>query len=439
MFRNIVKSLIPKKLFASIEPIGHLLESILWQTLAGFPARNMKVIGVTGTDGKTTTSTLIYSMLNDAGIKTGLMTTIGYGTPENWHENFMHMTTLPTKAMLGRIKELRDEGIEWLVLETTSHALAQNRIWGIPYSVAVLTNVTHEHLDYHGTFERYRNAKRRLFKLAAANDRSFSNIRGIINSDDPSAEYFLAEAGTKTLTYGIDHGEIRAKSIKLSGRGSKYKLVTKDKSEVDVAVNLPGEFNVYNSLAAAAVGLSLNLGLEQISHGISSLSSVEGRMTSIEAGQDYSVIVDFAHTPDSFEKILSSIVKLTDNRLIVVFGSAGRRDEAKRAKQGASAGKWADIVIITEEDDRDVDGTLIMEQIGQGASSQGKILDEDMFLISNRVEAIEYAMSLAKSGDTVLLLGKGHEKTIERADSEHPWDESAVARDAILKALQASS
>src|SRR5205814_2056205 len=149
----------------TIEPFGHLLEAIMWQVLMGFPAKGLKVIGVTGTDGKTTTSTMIYTMLNEAGIKTGLMTTIGYGTPELWRDNKVHMTTMPTRAMLQRIWQLRREGIEWLVLETTSHALAQHRVWGIDYSLAVFTNLTHEHLDYHGTFERYREAKVQLFKM----------------------------------------------------------------------------------------------------------------------------------------------------------------------------------------------------------------------------------------------------------------------------------
>jgi UDP-N-acetylmuramoyl-L-alanyl-D-glutamate--2,6-diaminopimelate ligase len=429
MFRKLVKAIIPVGVFRSVEPAGHMAEAIMWNVLMGFPARGMKVIGVTGTDGKTTTSTLIYTMLNDAGIKTGLMTTIGYGTPGNWHDNRVHMTTMPTKPMLERIRELRREGIEWLVLETTSHALAQNRVWGVPYSVVVMTNVTHEHLDYHRTFERYREAKLSLFRKVAARE---GGMRvGVVNVDDPSAPYFMA-AVKSPITYAVvsNTADLRAREVASTPAGSTY-VVKIDGEDVKVQVNLPGSFNVYNSLAAVGVGRALGLKPAAIVQGVAALKSVEGRMNRVDEGQDFAVIVDFAHTPDSFEKILSSMRKLTKGRLIVMFGSAGRRDVSKRAKQGASAGKWADVVVVTEEDDRDVDGVEIMNQIAGGAQSAGKVLDKDLFLVHDRTEAIGFAVGLAKAGDTVLLLGKGHEKTIERADGEHPWDEIGTVRAAV--------
>jgi UDP-N-acetylmuramoyl-L-alanyl-D-glutamate--2,6-diaminopimelate ligase len=184
------------------------------------------------------------------------------------------------------------------------------------------------------------------------------------------------------------------------------------------------------------VGVALGLSNEQIEQGIAALKTVEGRMNAIDLGQDFSLIVDFAHTPDSFEKILGSMRKLSKGRLIVVFGSAGRRDETKRGKQGTSAGKWADLVVVTEEDDRDSDGKLIMDQIATGAESSGKARDKDLFLIHDRTEAITYAINQAQTTDTVLLLGKGHEKTIERADGEHPWDEIAIAKAALTARLK---
>jgi UDP-N-acetylmuramoyl-L-alanyl-D-glutamate--2,6-diaminopimelate ligase len=434
MFRKLVKAIIPTSLFREIEPYGHLLESVLWQVVEGFPARGMKVIGVTGTDGKTTTSTMIYTLLNEAGIKTGLMTTIGYGVPGHWRDNHVHMTTMQTRAMLRRIKELRADGIEWLVLETTSHALAQNRVWGIPYSLAVWTNLTHEHLDYHRTFERYRAAKVKLFELVARNAKGLKV--GVVNSDDPSAAYFAA-AVPKVVRYGIKqaHVDLKASHIKSTAEGNEYDV--KYEGEVmHVRISLPGLFNVSNSLAAVGVGVSLGLTGEQIEHGLAALGTVEGRMNSLDLGQDFGVIVDFAHTPDSFEKILGSMREINQGRLIVVFGSAGRRDEAKRAKQGASAGKYGDLVVVTEEDDRDIDGEAIMGQIAEGAVSQGKQIDRDLFLIHDRTKAINYAIQQAKAGDLVLLLGKGHEKTIERADGEHPWNETATATAAIKARLK---
>lgn len=429
MLRKFVKYFIPKGLFKKIEPIGHLFESIIFNVIHGFPARGIKVIGVTGTDGKTTTTTLIWSMLNDSGIKAGYMTTVGYGSHKRQRLNQVHMTTMQIGPMLKRIKELKAEGIEWLVLETTSHALAQNRVWGIDYSVAVMTNIGHEHLDYHGTFENYRDAKLKLFSKANAYRGGLQS--GIVNADDPSGYIFASEV-QNPLSYGVEKGDIRATDIKSTSTGSHF-IVRRGDESLHINVNIPGSFNVYNSLAAVCVGIKLGLSNEEIEKGIDSLKAVEGRMTSIEEGQDFSVIVDFAHTPDSFEKLLSDMRKQTKppHRLIVMFGSAGRRDETKRAIQGEIAGRHADIVVVTEEDDRDVDGNEIMQQIASGAEISGKVREKDLFLVHDRTDAIEFAVGQAREGDVVMLLGKGHEKTIERAHGEDPWDEVAEARRAI--------
>ena len=202
-------------------------------------------------------------------------------------------------------------------------------------------------------------------------------------------------------------------------------------------LNLSGMFNVYNSLAAVGVGVLLGLSSNQIEQGIAALESVEGRMTKIDEGQKFSVIVDFAHTPDSFEKLLSELRPVVGGKFIVMFGSAGRRDEAKRAIQGEIAGKYADIVVLTEEDDRDIDGNEILGQIAEGAEKSGKQKDKDMFLILDRTKAIKYSFGLAKDkDDLVLLLGKGHEKTIERADGEHPWNEIEVSQEQLRKLLK---
>jgi len=432
MFRKFVKALIPRQLFREIEPFGHLLEAVMWQVLMGFPAKGLKVIGVTGTDGKTTTSTMIYTMLNEADIKTGLMTTIGYGTPELWRDNKVHMTTMPTRAMLQRIWQLRREGIEWLVLETTSHALAQNRVWGIDYSLAVFTNLTHEHLDYHGTFERYREAKVRLFEMVARNKAGLQT--GIINLDDASAPYFAAPV-PKVLSYGMTpEADLVPQNVESTGDGNDYD-VTYQGQKLHIHTNIPGSFNVSNSLAAVGAGLTVGLTVQQIEDGIAALHDVAGRMNSIDEGQNYAVIVDFAHTPESFEKILSSMRKLAKGRLIVLFGSAGRRDAAKRGIQGASAGRWADVVVVTEEDDRDEDGAVIQKQIAKGAEAQGKQLDKNLFLVADRSEAISFAINQAHKGDTVLFLGKGHEKTIERAHETIDWNEAETVRAAIRARL----
>jgi UDP-N-acetylmuramoyl-L-alanyl-D-glutamate--2,6-diaminopimelate ligase len=430
--RNTVKRAIPSGLFPAIEPYGHLAESILLNTINNFPAKNMKVIGVTGTNGKTTTSFLIHRMLHEAGYKVGLMSTVAYGIGDDIKPQIHHMTNVPVPELMQRLKWMRDNGVEWLVLETTSHSLAQNRVWGVPYSIGVLTNITHEHLDYHKTFERYREAKLKLFKLVNKNQKGMRV--GIANADDPSAQIFAAAVPYPTL-YGIKNGDLKAEKVKLTPSGVSYKAVIGTDS-YDITCHIPGSFNVYNSLATVAVGRAIGLTREQVEQGIAALEGVEGRMTRVSEGQNYDVIVDFAHTPDSFEKLFKDLKPVVKGKLIVMFGSAGRRDVGKRAVQGQLAGKYADEVIITEEDDRDTDGVDIMNQIAEGAKSAGKKLGTDMFLVHDRTEAINFAVNRAAAGDTVLLLGKGHEKTIERANGENDWDEIEAAH-AAVKATRA--
>ncbi len=426
--RRAVKRVVPKGLFARVEPLGHLAEAVVWNVLYGFPGRGLSVIGVTGTNGKTTTTFLIHHMLVEAGFKAGIMTTVGYGVGRAVKPQVHHMTNVGSRELMQRLRAMKAEGIDWLVLETTSHALAQYRVWGVPYSIAVVTNITHEHLDYHRTFERYRAAKRQLFVLAGRN-RSGRRL-GVVNADDLQSVDFALET-ENSVSYGVEAGDVRAHDILMKADGIRYEAEAGDQ-RYRVASHLPGSFNVYNTLAAVCVGRALGLTRQQIEDGIASLRGVEGRMATVDEGQEFSVIVDFAHTPDSFEKLFRDIRPVVKGKLIVLFGSAGRRDEAKRALQGELAGKYADEVVLTEEDDRDCDGGEILEQIAAGAERAGKFRDKNLFLVHDRTEAIAFAVGRATSADdTVLLLGKGHEKTIERADGEHPWDEVGTAKDAL--------
>lgn len=409
-FRSFIKKIVPGQLFKSIEPYGHWLEAIIAEVRFGFPARNLKVIGVTGTDGKTSTCSLIVELLRSNGYKVAMMTTISidYGDGHGERPNPTRLTTMGATSLVKNLKQIKNSGAEWLVLETTSHALAQHRVWGVPYYVAVMTNINHEHLDYHGTFERYRAAKLRLFKQCSANKKGLR--AGVINADDKSADLF-AKNIKNPITYGIGGGNLKAMDVKLSASGSEYLAVIED-DKYHIICHLPGSFNISNSLAAVAVGRLLGFDQASIEKGIGALKSVEGRMTSVREGQDYEVIVDYAHTPESFEKILNEVKPLVKNRLIVMFGSAGRRDEEKRAQQGEIAGKLSDVVIATEEDDRDIDGNEILDQIASGALKAGKIKERDLFLVHDREEAVKTAVKMAKPGDVVLMLGKGHEKSI---------------------------
>jgi UDP-N-acetylmuramoyl-L-alanyl-D-glutamate--2,6-diaminopimelate ligase len=417
--KSVVKKFIPVGLFRMIEPTGHLIEAILINAVNGFPLRGLKVIGVTGTNGKTSTSFLIHKMLVESGYNAGLMTTVAYGVGQDIKPQIAHMTSVSVPLLLKRVKAMKAQGMDWLVLETTSHALAQHRTWGVPYSIAVMTNVTHEHLDYHGTFENYTAAKRKLFEQTNRNKKGMRV--GVVNAEDPAAESFTA-AVANPISYGVGQGNLRATDIKLTPAGSQY-LAKIEGDEYRISCKLPGSFNVSNSLAAVAVGRALGLTKDQVEQGIAALEGVEGRMTRIDEGQAFDVIVDFAHTPDSFEKLFKDLKPVVNGKLICLFGSAGRRDEAKRAVQGRLAGEYCDEVIVTEEDDRDIDGMEILNQIASGAEEAGKKRDQNLFLVHDRTEAIKFTLERAQDGDTVLLLGKGHEKTIERADGEHPWDE----------------
>jgi UDP-N-acetylmuramoyl-L-alanyl-D-glutamate--2,6-diaminopimelate ligase len=410
MIRRIVKKIVPKRVFQTIEPYGHLGEAVLANARHGFPAHGLKVIGVTGTDGKTTTCTLITQMLRHSGYKVAMMTTISvdYGDGKGPRPNASRLTTMGVGDLLSKIKKIKASGAEWLVLETTSHALAQHRVWNIPYTIAVMTNIGHEHLDYHGTFENYRDAKKMLFTQT---DRNLRGLRvGIVNADDPSGELF-ASAVAHPVRYGVKSGDLRAYDIKQTSGGSAF-VAEYNGQTYKITCRLPGSFNVYNSLAAVGVGQAVGLTKKQIEQGIASVDNVEGRMTRVDEGQDFAVIVDYAHTPESFEKVFKEIRPLTKGRLISVFGSAGRRDEAKRAMQGRVAGEYCDIVITTEEDDRDVDGQEILQQIAAGAKKAGKKEGKDLLLIHDREQAVQAAIDMAKKGDTILLLGKGHEKSI---------------------------
>lgn len=426
----------------------------------GFPGKKMTVIGITGTNGKTSTSFFVWKMLNTAGYKTGLMTTVAWGgvpgmenTPgdsgslkagsDGLHQQTKHMTTVDSMTLNRRMKAIFEAGAEFLVLEVTSHAMCQFRTLGIPIEVAAMTNVTHEHLDYHKTFENYRSAKVKLFKKAKF---------GISNADDRSSAYF-SQACSEGLTYGINRGQLRARNVKMSASGVTYDIKglkikrsekavgATDNSEYQVSdftieTKVPGVFTVYNTLAAAAVGLRLGLTETQIHDGILALESVEGRMNRVDLGQNFSAIVDYAHTPDAFQKVFDSVAPNKNGRIISLFGGAGRRDETTRDERGEIAAKYSDVCIITEDDSRDEDPEKIAKMFLVGCEREGMKLDENVFIEIDRAKAIEKACKMAKKGDIVLVLGKGHEKTILRKDGPHPFEDLKETEKALKKILK---
>ena len=396
----------------------HFMQSLAAGTRYGFPGKRLRVIGVTGTNGKTTTAFMIWRMLNQAGLKTGLMTTIAWGVNDLTPE-LGHMTTVDAFTLNKRISSIYSQKAEFLVLEVTSHALAQFRTFGIPIEIAVFTNLTHDHLDYHKTITNYRNAKGKLFKKA-----KFS----ILNADDPATSYYKT-ISNKYTTYGINSGKHRAIDIKLSVDGVKYSF-----DGISISTHIPGRFNVYNSMAAALVGHKIGLSGQQIKEGINSLNNVEGRMNIVDEGQPFTVIVDYAHAPDALEKVFASI-EGHRGRVISVHGGAGRRDPSTRPIRGKILSEHSDIVIITEDDSRDEDPRKIAQGFIEGATKAGKTLGKDLLLELDRAKAIELAIKKAHKGDIVLILGKGHEKSILRADGAHDFEDIKVTRK-ILKNSQ---
>lgn len=389
----------------------HYAQSLFAGIKYGFPGKHLRVIGVTGTNGKTTTAFMIWQMLNHAGHKAGLMTTVAWGV-DKLNPELNHMTTVDAITLNKRINNIKNQGAEFLVLEVTSHALAQFRTLGIPIEIAAFTNLTHDHLDYHKTFAAYRAAKGKLFKKA--------NL-SILNADDSATSHYKTTA-KNYITYGIKHGQNRAQNIKLSVNGVKYSV-----GDMPIETHIPGEFNVYNSLAAALVGEKLGLTPKQIHDGILSLKSVEGRMNIVDEGQPFTVIVDYAHAPDALEKVFAS-VKGHKGKIISVHGGAGRRDPSTRPIRGKILAEHSDIVIITEDDSRDEDPAKIAQGFVDGAISAGKELNKNLFVELDRAKAIKMAITKAKKGDLVLILGKGHEKTILRADGPHDFEDIKVAR-----------
>ena len=389
----------------------HWAQAVTATTKYHHPARKLRVIGVTGTNGKTTTCFMVWHMLRHAGFKTGLMTTVAYGVDKLTPE-LGHMTTVDAFTLNRRIRDIANSGAEFLVLEVTSHALAEFRTLGIKFEIAVFTNLTHDHLDYHKTIEKYRAVKGKLFKKA-----DFS----ILNADDAATKYY-EKLSRKYITYGIKNGQNRAENIKLLKTGVKYSL-----GDINIETKIPGEFNVYNSLAAVLVGQKLGLNKSEIEQGINSLTAVEGRMNIIDEGQPFTVIVDYAHAPDALEKVFASLPQ-SSGRIISVHGGAGRRDPTTRPIRGRILAEHSDIVIITEDDSRDEDPDKIAEGFIEGATKAGKVMGKNLVKELDRKKAIHLALSLAKKGDTVLILGKGHEKSILRADGPHDFEDIKVVK-----------
>jgi UDP-N-acetylmuramoyl-L-alanyl-D-glutamate--2,6-diaminopimelate ligase len=428
MIKKLLRQIVPEPIIQA----SHKIRGVAAAYNYGFPAKKMIVIGVTGTKGKTTTSTLIAKILEQAGYKVGLLTTVNFKIGDKEWVNETNMGTLPPFKLQKLLKEMADAGCQYVVLETTSHSLAQHRVYGIDYAVAVFTNLSHEHLDYHKSLEEYRNTKGKMF---AGNPGLI-----VVNADDKTADYFLSFKADKKVTYGLDHkADVTAKKIlyDATATGSHFSLIT-SRGDASIQTSLPGRFNVYNILAATATTLYLGIELPTIKTAIQNLKSVAGRMEKVDVGAPFSTIVDYAHTPDSFEKIYETIRPATKGRIIHVFGLTGDRDRTKRPIMGAIAGRNADIVILTDDEPYTEDPQQIVNEIAKGVprgASKEKPIKENInfFKILDRREAINKALSLAQKGDVVLITGMGA-LTHRTVGTQHlPWRDQDVIREEWAK------
>lgn len=412
--RHTLSSIAPK----SLKNWYHFSQAVLACTWYGFPARKLSVIGVTGTNGKTTTTQFIARILVTAGKKVAMASTINFQIGERQWVNASKFTTLSPWKLQQFLHDVVGEGCEYAVIETSSHALDQNRVWGIPYEIAVMTNVTREHLDYHETMSAYREAKRQLFLRAK---------QAVVNLDMEDPAFFFAPAPGKTLTYSTrdPQAQVLATDISLDFKGTEFVV-----DETHFRLHIPGLFNIENALAAIGVARLLEIDDSVASRALESVIGVPGRMELVPNHMNADILIDYAVTPDAFEKLYASILplKIPGSQIIHVFGACGERDRGKRPQMGEIASSFADIVILTNEDPFYEDPEQILDDIEQGIA---KKRDKNYFRIFDRREAIRKALSLAEIGDIILVTGKGAEVTMALGDKRVPWSERQVIEEEL--------
>jgi UDP-N-acetylmuramoyl-L-alanyl-D-glutamate--2,6-diaminopimelate ligase len=402
-----VRSLVPDSL---VNLLFHFPLAFLAVLFYRYPARHLKVIGVTGTDGKTTTANLIHHLFLRAGKKAALVSTIAAKIGRQEIPTGFHVTSPHPWKLQRLLREIADKGYQLVVLEATSHGLDQHRLFGSNFNVGVMTNVTHEHLDYHQTYQRYLEAKAKLFRGVKI---------AVLNRDDQSYQFLVTKLqrskGAKIITYGLKH------QADFTPQRFKFKTF------------LPGEYNQYNCLAAIATVSSLGVAAEKIRQGMISFKGLTGRMEAIDEGQDFKVYVDFAHTPNALKNVLATLKEKKKGRLLVVFGSAGERDKEKRPKMGETATQLADIVILTAEDPRTEEVDAIIDQISQGCQKAGGVEGKTFYRRPDRTKAIQFAIKKAAKDDLIVICGKGHEKTMCFGRTEYPWSDQEAVRKALKK------
>ncbi len=437
-------------------PDGRAALAWLSATWYGHPSRAMALVGITGTDGKTTTANLLFSILRAAGRRAGVISTVNAVIGDRTFDTGLHTTTPDAPDIQRYLAAMREADTEIAVLETTSHGLAQHRVTGCAFDVAVITNITHEHLDAHGSYEAYREAKARLFHSLGASPRKPGLAKtAVLNRDDSSFPFLAAIPAERRIVYGLADNmagpasvvsetplavlTLRADHIRHTPTGIEFEIARvasrPGRQDVPLPMRTPliGDFNVYNILAATAAALALGIPDTAIQAGVRAMRGVPGRMERIERGQPFTALVDFAHTPNALAQALTTVRAMLSpaGRLIVVFGSAGLRDREKRHLMGEVAARLADLTVITAEDPRTEDLAAIMAETATALACAGRLEGQDFVRIADRQRAILFAVQQAQPGDAVIVCGKGHEQSMCFGNVEHPWRD----QDALIWAL----
>ncbi|MEN8243223.1 MAG: UDP-N-acetylmuramoyl-L-alanyl-D-glutamate--2,6-diaminopimelate ligase [Chloroflexota bacterium] len=403
-----------------------------------FPARELSLIGVTGSDGKTSTVNMLYQILKAAGIKSGMVSTVNAVIGEQELDTGLHVTTPEVFEVQQFLRQMVDAGLTHAVLETTSHGLAARRVFGKDFDIGVVTNITHEHLDYHGTYDAYLGAKALLFEglFEPKHKRNLITPLAVLNFDDRSYHSLTERTQADKVSYGLSpDADVWASEILNTPEYLSFKLNGPD-FEFEIQTRMIGNYNVANILAAiTAAIIGLGISPEDAKAGIEALESIPGRMERISLGQDFITIVDFAHTPYALESVLSSARGMTEGRVIAAFGSAGLRDKEKRRMMAEIAVEMADLSILTAEDPRSESLDEILAEMAAGALDKGGVEGETFFRIPDRGEAIRFAIRQARPGDLVYILGKGHEQSMCFGENEYPWDDRIATQAALAEIL----
>jgi UDP-N-acetylmuramoyl-L-alanyl-D-glutamate--2,6-diaminopimelate ligase len=421
---------VPSSLPCITAPDSRAALSAVSARFHGDPSRELSVIGITGTDGKTTTSYLVDHLLRSAGSVTGMVGTVAVRIANKEDIHSTRQTTPESSDIQCYLRRMVDADADYAILEATSHGLAMHRLDHVGFRVGAVTNITHEHLDFHGSVEDYRRAKAMLLERVAA-----AGGVAVINADDAGARAIIPYAvGAEIMTFSASGADaaLRAIAVRRTATGSRFTLDAGRHGQAEIDLPMLGQFNVANALCAAGIAIAAGMELQVIAAALATAPPVPGRMHAVRCGQPFTVIVDYAHTPDSLEKVLRLLREAhPDGRLIAVFGSAGERDREKRPRQGAIAARLADISVVTSEDPRFEDADAIIEQIAAGARSAGAEPGETLHLVTDRRGAIQLAIDLACPGDCVLLAGKGHEGSIIWGREKVPWNEADVVRELL--------